>query len=64
MRVSLHYILKQAVKTAVVVGVLLTPAKLSSIKILYKPTYPICIMQVGDIKYLLLEPRGEVVKSG
>ena len=47
----------------VALTLLLTPAKLSSIKLNYEPTYPTCIMQVGDVKYLLLEPRGEVVKD-
>ena len=55
--------MKQILKVVIATILLATPTKLSSIKIPYKPTYPACIMQVGDTKYLLLEPRGEVIKD-
>lgn len=55
--------MKYILGTVAALTLLLTSAKLSSIKLNYKPTYPTCIMQVGDTKYLLLEPRGEVIKD-
>lgn len=54
--------MKQILKIAIVAGVLLMPAQLSSIEPVYRPNYPVCIMEMSGARYLMWEPGGKVIK--